>query len=68
MMDPNLMRLAWLAIDETPSPCGQKLPLSDRINSVIKSVEDRSVLSTQQRQEIQQYLTDRQHLITDLYQ
>ncbi|MEO1445033.1 MAG: hypothetical protein AAFV46_02130 [Cyanobacteria bacterium J06635_11] len=66
-MNTDLMRLAWSVVDETPLPRQQTLSLSERIGALIHEVEKRVVLSPQERQQIQQYLIERQHLITDLY-
>ncbi|MEM9088354.1 MAG: hypothetical protein AAGC93_06370 [Cyanobacteria bacterium P01_F01_bin.53] len=67
-MDIDLMRLAWSVVDETPISRRRNLSLGDRIGVVIHEIENRVTLSPQERQQIQQYLLERQHLITELYQ
>ncbi len=67
-MDIDLMRLAWSVVDETPFPRRRNLSLGERISAVIHEIENRVTLSPQERQQIQQYLLERQHLITELYQ
>lgn len=67
-MDTNLIRMAWSVVDETPIPNQRNLSLAERIGTVIRELESRVTLSPQERQQIRQYLLERQHLITELYQ
>lgn len=67
-MDTKLMRLAWSVVDETPLPQRQNLSLGDRFGALLQAVENQATLSPQERQQIQQYLLERQHLIAELYQ
>ena len=79
-MDIRLMRLTWSVIDQAPnkpgqtllpdhvSPCTSSLSLSEQINAFVRKIENQVVLSAQERQQVQQYLSERTHLIQDLYQ
>lgn len=67
-MDAKLMRVAWSVVDETPLPRQRNLSLGDRFGALRQAVENQATLSPQERQEIQDYLAERQHLITELYQ
>jgi len=67
-MDAKLMRLAWSVVDETPLPQQRNLSLSERFGTLLQAVENHAALSPQERQQVQEYLSERQHLITELYQ
>lgn len=66
-MDANLVRVAWSVVDETPIPPEQNVSFGDRISAAIQELENRITLSPQERQQIRQYILERQHLITELY-
>ena len=66
-MDANLIRVAWSVVDETPIPSQENLSFGDRISAVMKEVESKVTLSPHERQQIRQYILERQHLITELY-
>lgn len=66
-MDSHLIRLAWSVVDRTPIPQRPNLTLEDRLDAVLSAIEDQISLSPQERQQIQQYLMSRQHLLSELY-
>lgn len=67
-MDSRLIRLAWSVVDQTPIPQQADLTLEDRLGAVLRAIDSQITLSPQERQQIQQYLMSRQHLLTELYQ
>ncbi|MEL6816322.1 MAG: hypothetical protein AAFP03_16155 [Cyanobacteria bacterium J06598_3] len=62
------MRLTWAVIDEAPARPRYTMPITEQINTVLHTIEDRATLSPQERYQVQQYLCDRKHLIQELYQ
>lgn len=68
MMDTRLMRLAWSVVDEAPEQPRQRASAADQINLFVRKIDDRAALSSQERQQVKQYLCDRLHLIQELYQ
>ena len=66
-MNANLIRTAWSIFEETPSARSPHLSLSDRLSVVLQELENRITLLPQERQQIERYLMERQHLITELY-
>ena len=66
-MNSHLIRLAWSVVDKTPIPQRSDFTLEDRLSAVLSAVEEQISLSPQERQQVQQYLTSRQHLLIDLY-
>ncbi|MFK8182683.1 MAG: hypothetical protein AB8B99_04860 [Phormidesmis sp.] len=67
-MDTNLIRVAWSVVDETPIPPKKHLSLAESFGAIVRELESRVTLSPNERQQIRQYLLERQHLITELYQ
>ena len=62
------MRLAWSVVDQTAIPRRHNLSLGEQIKAVLGEMDNRAVLSPHERQEVQQYLVSRQHLLQALYQ
>jgi len=62
-METGLVRLAWSVIDEGRISVGKPFSLGECISSVIYEIENRIPLSSQERTQIQQYLSQREHLI-----
>ena len=62
-MDTGLMRLAWTVLEEGVPGSGRNLSAGDRIQAVIAEIENRAILSPQERQQIHSYLNSRQPLI-----
>ena len=68
MMDTRLMRLTWSVVDEAPEQPRQRASAADQISIFVRKIDDRAVLSSQERQQVKEYLCDRMHLIQELYQ
>ena len=66
-MDANLIRTAWSVVEETALPAQANFSWGEQLGAVIKELESRVTLSPQERQQIRQYLLERQHLITEMY-
>ena len=66
-MDASLIRVAWSVVEEAPIPSQENLSWADRMGALIRELESRVTLSPHERQQIHQYLLERQHLITELY-
>lgn len=67
-MDTRLLRLTWAVIDEAPARHRQRPSASQQLDTFVRKIENRTVLSSQERKEVKQYLCDRQQLIQELYQ
>ena len=67
-MDTRLIRLTWSVVDEAPDQPRQRPSVAEQINAFVRKIEDRVALSSQERQQVLQYLCDRKHLIQELYQ
>ena len=68
MMDTRLLRLTWSVVDEAPEQPRQRASAADQVNIVVRKIENRADLSSQERQQVKRYLCDRMHLIQELYQ
>lgn len=67
-MQVGLMRLVWAAMQAPPSPVRLRFSPGERINAAVREIERRTLLSPQERQQVQQYLYAHTQLIEDLYQ
>ena len=67
-MDTRLLRLTWSVVDEAPEQPRQRASAADQVNIVVRKIEDRTDLSSQERRQVKEYLCDRMHLIQELYQ
>ena len=65
-METSLVRLAWSVIGEGHIATGKPFSMGECISNVIYEIENRIALSPQERLEIQQYLSQREHLIQTL--
>ena len=65
-METGLIRLAWAVIDEGRISVGEPFSMGECVSSVIYEIENRMPLSSQERQQVQQYLSQREQLIQTL--
>ena len=65
-METSLVRLAWSVIGEGHIATEKPFSMGECISNVIYEIENRMPLSSQERQQVQQYLSQREQLIQTL--
>lgn len=65
-MDTGLLRLIWSVVEETPAVYLQGVGGRDQVRLLLHQIDNRVILSPQERSQVQQYLIDRTHLIQEI--
>ena len=65
-MDAGLLRLIWSVVAEMPATHLRRGTGVDQIRLLLHSIENRVILSPQERSQVQQYLRERTHLIQEI--
>lgn len=65
-MDTGVLRTIWTVVEETPAYYLQRISFSEQLQFLLRQVENKRVLSTPQRAEARQYLSERKTLIREM--
>ena len=65
-MDTGLLRTIWKVVEETPSSLIRQKTSGERVGLLLSRIEDRVRLSGSERDDIYQYLCDRNILIQEM--
>ena len=65
-MDTGVLRTIWTVIEETPTHYLQRVSSNEQIKFLLQQVENKRVLSTPQKAEARQYISDHRTMIREM--